>query len=125
MDYWHIIMVLACVRLGCNVTYDHVHDLAENPDRLRAIMGIGAWDGETNFTWCTIRNNVCLLKPSTIDRISEIIVAEGHAIVPEAVEQMRADSFIMPCSFVSGQHPLSDREFADSRRPAKDHRDVS
>ena len=94
MDYWHI-MVLASVRLGCNFTYDHVHDLAENHARLRAIMGIGAWDSETNFTWRTIRNNVCLLKPSTIDRISEIIVAEGHAIVPEAIEKMRADSFVM------------------------------
>jgi hypothetical protein len=94
MDYWHI-MVLTSVRLGCNFTYDHLHDLAENHSRLRAIMGIGEWDGETNFTWRTIRNNICLLKPSTIDAISQIIVAEGHAIVPEAVEQMRADSFVM------------------------------
>ena len=94
MDYWHI-MVLASVRLGCNFTYDHLHDLAENHGSLRAIMGIGAWDSETNFTWRTIRNNICLLKPSTIDSISHIIVAEGHAIVPEAVEQMRADSFVM------------------------------
>ena len=96
MDYWHI-MVLASVRLGCNFTYDHLHDLAENHGRLRAIMGIGEWDGETNFKWSTIRNNICLLKPSTIDSISHIIVAEGHAIVPEAVEQMLADSFVMPC----------------------------
>jgi transposase, IS5 family len=94
MDYWHI-MVLASVRLGCNFTYDHLHDLAENHGRLRAIMGIGAWDSETNFTWRTIRNNICLLKPSTIDSISHIIVAEGHSVVPEAVEQMRADSFVM------------------------------
>ncbi len=94
MDYWHI-MVLTSVRLGCNFTYDHLHDLAENHSRLRAIMGIGEWDSETNFTWRTIRNNICLLKPSTIDAISQIIVAEGHAIVPEAVEQMRADSFVM------------------------------
>ncbi len=28
MDYWHI-MVLASLRLGCNFTYDHLHDLAE------------------------------------------------------------------------------------------------
>lgn len=94
MDYWHI-MVLASVRLGCNFTYDHLHDLAENHSRLRAIMGIGAWDGETNFSWRTIRNNICLLQSSTIDAISQIIVAEGHTVVPKAVEQMRADSFVM------------------------------
>ncbi len=94
MDYWHI-MVLASVRLGCNFTYDHLHDLAENHNRLRAIMGIGEWDGETNFSWRTIRNNICLLKASTIDAISQIIIREGHAIIPEAVETMRADSFVM------------------------------
>ncbi len=93
MDYGHI-MVLAGVRLGCNCTYDHLHDLAENHNRLRAIMGIGEWDGETNFSWRTIRNNICLLKASTIDAISQIIIREGHAIIPEAVETMRADSFV-------------------------------
>ena len=35
MDDWHI-MVLASVRLGCNFTYDQLHDLAENHGRLRA-----------------------------------------------------------------------------------------
>ena len=94
MDYWHI-MVLAGVRLGCNFTYDHLHGLAENHNRLRVIMGIGEWDGETSFSWRTVRNNICMLKPSTIDAISQIIIGEGHAIVPEAVETMRADSFVM------------------------------
>jgi hypothetical protein len=42
---------------------------------------------------------VCLLTPETIDRISQLIVAAGHDIVPAAVEKMRADSFVMP-SFV-------------------------
>jgi hypothetical protein len=84
MEYWRII-VLASVRLGCNFTYDHLHDLAENHGRLRAIMAIGDWDGETNFTWRTIRNNICLLKPSTIDAISQIIdriaAKKGHDYV--------------------------------------------
>lgn len=42
MDYWHI-LVLASVRLGCDFTYDQLHDLAENHRTLRAIMGIGSW----------------------------------------------------------------------------------
>ena len=94
MDYWHI-MVLISVRLGCNFTYDHLQDLAENHSRLRAIMGIGEWDDEMNFSWRTIRNNICLLKPSTIDAISQLIISEGHEIVPDAVESVRADSFVM------------------------------
>ena len=94
MDYWHL-LVLASVRLGCNYTYDQLQDLSENHIKLRAIMGIGSWDEDTEFKWRRIRDNVCLLKPSTIDNISQMIVAMGHDIVPEAVEKMRADSFVM------------------------------
>ena len=98
MDYWHL-LVLASVRLGCNLTYDQLHDLSENHIKLRATMGIGLWDAKTEFKWRRIRDNVCLLTPETIDRISQLIVATGHEIVPVAVEKMRADSFVMPLFF--------------------------
>ena len=94
MDYWHI-LVLAGVRLGCNYTYDQVHDLSENHIKLRAIMGIGSWDQHTEFNWRTIRDNVCRLKPQTIDEISRLFVAQGHDIDPEAIKKLRADSFVM------------------------------
>ena len=94
MDYWHI-LVLAGVRLGCNYTYDQVHDLSENHIRLRAIMGIGSWDQHTAFNWRTIRDNVCRLKSETIDEISRLFVAQGHEIDPDAIKKLRADSFVM------------------------------
>ena len=89
MDYWQIV-VLASVRLGCNLNYDRLQDLAENHRRLRGIMGVGEWDEKTSFDWRRIRDNVCLLRPATIDSISQIIVAEGHAIVPDAIETVRS-----------------------------------
>lgn len=93
MDYWHI-CVLAAARLGCDYTYDQLQDLAENHGKLRGIMGLGECD-ETEFQWRTIRNNICLLRPETIARISLLIVKAGHDIVPEAIEKVRADSFVM------------------------------
>jgi hypothetical protein len=93
MDYWHI-CVLAAVRMGCNYTYDQLHDLAENHRKLRAIMGLGDCD-ETEFKFRTIRNNVCLLKPETVARINQAIVGLGHTIEPEAIDKVRADSFVM------------------------------
>jgi predicted transport protein len=45
MNYWEI-AVLASVRLGCNLDYDKLQDLAENHRRLRQIMGIGDWQEE-------------------------------------------------------------------------------
>lgn len=94
MDYWQI-LVLAAVRLGCNYTYDQLEDLSENHNKLRAIMGIGEWDHQTQFKWRTIRDNLCALKPESIDEVSRLIVAEGHTIVPKAIEKVRADSFVM------------------------------
>jgi hypothetical protein len=94
MDYWQI-LVLAAVRLGCNLDYDKLQDLAEQHRALRHIMGIGDWDAEDGFGWRRIRDNLCLLKPATIEKISHVIVAEGHRLQPEAAKQVRADSFVV------------------------------
>lgn len=93
LSYW-CILVLAAVRLGCNLNYDKLQDLAENHRALRSIMEIGEFD-ETEFSWKRIRDNVCLLQPATIAEISQLIVGEGHKLVPEAVRTMRADSFVV------------------------------
>ena len=42
LDYWEI-TVLAATRLGCNLDYDKLQDLAEQHRALRQIMGIGDW----------------------------------------------------------------------------------
>lgn len=94
MDYWPII-VLAAVRLGCNFDYDRLQDLAEQHRALRQVMGIGEWEEESNFNWRTIRNNIAMLRPETLERINHAIVAEGHKLMPEAAETVRADSFVV------------------------------
>ena len=68
MDYWQI-LVLAAVRLGCNLDYDKLQNLAEEHRALRQIMGIGDWDDRSDFSWRRIRDNVCLLSPATIEKI--------------------------------------------------------
>jgi len=93
MDYWHICVLIA-VRLGCDFTYDQLVDLAENHRNLRAIMGLGDCD-ETGFHHKTIRNNFCLIRPQTIEQISQAIVGQGHQLQPDAMEKVRADSFVM------------------------------
>jgi hypothetical protein len=94
LDYWQI-LVLAAVRLGCNLNYDKLQDLAEQHRTLRHVMGIGDWDEDTNFSWRRIRDNVCLLRPETIEQISYLIVGAGHQESPDAVKKMRADSFVV------------------------------
>ena len=96
MDYWHI-CVLAAVRLGCDYTYDQLQDFAEEHRKLRAIMGLGSLD-ETDFHHKTLRNTFCLLRPETIEQINQAIVGEGHKLHPDAIENVRADSFVMETS---------------------------
>lgn len=94
MDYWQIV-VLAAVRLGCNLDYDKLHDLAENHRVVRQIMGIGAWDEATDFNWRRIHDNVCLVRVETLAQINQLIVKAGHQLAPEAAEKVRADSFVV------------------------------
>jgi transposase, IS5 family len=94
LDYWSI-TVLAAVRLGCNVDYDKLQDLAEQHRTLRLMMGIGDWDEPVDFDWRRIRDNVCLLRPETLVKINQLIVAAGHKLVPEAIAAVRGDSFVV------------------------------
>lgn len=94
LDYWQV-LVLAGVRLGCNLDYDKLQDLAEQHRTLRHIMGIGDWETQVDFSWRRIRDNVCLLQPTTIERISHALVAEGHTLAPDAAKRIRVDSFVL------------------------------
>ena len=91
---WWQILVLAAVRLGCDFTYDHLQDLAENHRNLRHIMQVfGDWE-EESFDFRRIRDNLCRVRPETIEAINHLIVAEGHRLDPSAAETVRGDSFV-------------------------------
>jgi hypothetical protein len=92
MSFWQV-LVLAAVRLGCNFTYDQLQDLAENHRALLQIMQVGSWE-EASFDWRRIRDNICKVRPETIDRINELIVAAGHELEPTAAERVRGDTFV-------------------------------
>lgn len=93
LTLWQI-LVLASVRQGCDCTYDHLQELAENHNNLRHILQVFQdWKDEP-FDWRRIRDNVCLVQPETIEKINHLIVAEGHRLAPVAVETIRGDTFV-------------------------------
>jgi transposase, IS5 family len=94
MDYWQVV-VLAAVRLGCNLDFDKLQDLAEQHRALRQIMGIGAWDSHVHFDWRRIRDNIDWLRPQTLRKINDCIVAAGHRLAPTAARSVRGDSFVV------------------------------
>jgi hypothetical protein len=94
MHYWSI-LVLGAVRLGCDLNYDRLQNLAEDHRSLRRIMGLGGWSDEPRFDWRCLRDTIALLSPDTIERLNHLIVGEGHRLVPEAAETVRGDSFVV------------------------------
>jgi transposase, IS5 family len=112
LSYWAIV-VLAAVRLGCDFDYDRLQDLAEQHRTLRLIMGIGDWEAETDFDWRRIRDNLCLLRPSTLEGINHAIVAVGHKLAPEAVEGVRGDTFVVETNI---HHPTESSLIKDGLR---------
>ncbi len=95
LNYWEI-TVLASARLGCNLDYDKLQDLAENHRSLRQIMGIGDWQAdEVDFDWRRIEDNLNKLRPETLQKINALIVKAGHVLEPEAIESVRGDTFVV------------------------------
>jgi transposase, IS5 family len=97
MNYWEI-TVLAAVRLGCNLDYDKLQNLAEEHRTLRRIMGIGNWqdeEEEVDFDWRRIEDNLTQLCPATLKKINQIVVAAGHELEPDAIKAVRGDTFVV------------------------------
>ncbi len=112
LDYWHIV-VLAAIRLGCNLDYDKLQNLAEEHRAMRQTMGIGGWQEQIDFSWRRICDNICLLKPETFEKISHCIVAEGIRLEPNAVKKQRADSFVVETNI---HHPTESSLIFDGVR---------
>lgn len=112
MDDWHVV-VLAAVRLGCNFDYDKLQDQVENHRALRSIMGIGDWQDADEFTFRRIRDTLCKLKPKTLEKLNEVVVAAGHEIAPEVATSVRADSFVVETNI---HHPTESSLIFDGVR---------
>lgn len=79
MDLWRI-FVLGSLRLGCDLDYDRLHDLANKHYDIRVMLMTGGFEGE-KWTLDTIQENVRLLTPEILDQINQIVVQAGHVLV--------------------------------------------
>jgi len=93
LTYWEI-LVLAALRLGCDLDYDQLSDLASHHRKIRQMMGISDWDGR-RYPRSTINDNLTVLSAKTLEAISQLVVAEGHRLCPEAVRSVRGDSYVL------------------------------
>lgn len=82
MDLW-VIFVLAQVRLCLNISYDMLHNLANNHLTLRRLMGQEYDIGyePVQFEYQNIYDNVSMLSDELITEINEIILEFGYSEV--------------------------------------------
>ena len=97
MDLWKI-LVLGTLRLNCNWDYDKVQEMANNHHKLRQMLGHGKKDSGSSYALQTIKDNICLLTPSILDEINQIVVKAAHSMITtEKNQELRGscDSFVV------------------------------
>ena len=93
LSYWET-LVLAAARLGSDLDLDQLQDLADNHQKLRQMLQLGQFDVK-RYPRSTIHDNLTKLSAETIDKISQIVVGEGHRFRPNAVSKVRGDTFLV------------------------------
>jgi hypothetical protein len=100
MDLW-CIFVLSQVRLCLNLSYDYLHDLADNHHKMRHLMGIERGFGyeRVEFEYQNIYDNVSMLSDELIAEINQVILDFGQGQVFKKKEntalRLKSDSFVV------------------------------
>jgi IS5 family transposase len=80
MEQWKI-LVLGVLRLGLNVDYDRMQELANQHKTIRQMLGHSDWLDEQEYELQTIRDNVSLFTPEILDRINQEVIKAGHSLL--------------------------------------------
>ena len=99
MELWKI-LVCGVVRLDLNEDYDRLHELVNQHHTLREVLGHTLFDN-TNYPYQTLKDNVSLFTPELLDKINQVIVGAGHALVKKKDGEAlrgRCDSFVVGVS---------------------------
>lgn len=100
MDLW-CIFVLAQVRLCLNLSYDVLHDLANNHHNMRCLMGVekGFGHERIEFEYQNIYDNVTLLSDEVVWELNKVILDFGQGQVFKKKENtallLKSDSFVV------------------------------
>ena len=80
MAQWKI-LVFGVLRLGLNTDYDRIHDLANNHNTIRQMLGHSDWDDTHEYSLQTIKDNLKLFTPEVLDQINQEVIKAGHSLV--------------------------------------------
>jgi len=96
MALWTI-LVCGVIRLDLNCDYDRLHELVNQHNTIREMLGHGAFE-DVYYHFQTLQDNVSLLTPELLDEINQLIVNAGHGLVKKKAGEAlrgRCDSFVV------------------------------
>jgi hypothetical protein len=88
MEQWKI-LVLGTLRLGLNADVDRIHELANEHNTLRRMLGHSDWADDTRYNMQTLKDNLRLFSPELLDRINQEVVAAGHQLIKKKARRKR------------------------------------
>jgi hypothetical protein len=96
MTLWSI-LVCGVLRLDLNADYDRLHELVNQHKTLRAMLGHSLYAEDKQYAYQTLVDNVSLLTPELLDKLNQLIVEGGHALVKKGGSALRGrcDSFVV------------------------------
>ena len=96
MTLWNI-LVCGVLRLDLNADYDRLLELVNQHQTLRQMLGHSLFDEGKEYAYQTLVDNVGLLTPELLDKLNQVIVEGGHALVKkgDAALRGRCDSFVV------------------------------
>jgi transposase, IS5 family len=99
MDLW-IVFVLAQLRLCLNISYEMLHNLANNHRTLRQLMGVERKFGyePIEFEYQHIYDNVSMLGDDMIKELNQVIIEFGHGVFKKKENtalHLKSDSFVV------------------------------
>jgi hypothetical protein len=98
--------VLGTVRLNLNIDYDRLHDLSNNHQSLRGLLGVetrSVFKEGKYYELQNIKDNLRLLDEETMQKINEVIVKAGHKLKKKEAGQsselvelvLKSDTFVV------------------------------
>ncbi len=96
MDFWTI-LVLGVLRLALNCDYDRLAELANEHRTVRLMLGHLLTDLENRYGRTTIIENVSMITPEALEKISALIVKCGHDLLGQTGTVLlgRCDSVVV------------------------------
>ena len=96
MDLWKI-LVLGVIRLACNWDYDKLKEIADQHKTVREMLGHPSYD-DNHYPLQTIKDNISLFTPDTLDRINQLVIKTGHKELGKNEDDIlkgKVDSFVV------------------------------